>query len=88
MADKVHEYQQCMNMMQYFLDYRTKVFNFCIIINGGLLTVSAVHPPGPGETGPLNPCRSGARRFECEAKFRARTATHEHLAQRNFLWHH
>ena len=37
------EYKQCMTNLRYFLDYREKIFKFCITVNGGLLTVAIVH---------------------------------------------
>lgn len=34
------EYEQVLNFIRYFLDYRIKIFNFYVLLNGGLLTVT------------------------------------------------
>jgi hypothetical protein len=40
------EWKQCMSLMQYFLDYRTKVFGFCATITSILLSVTLFHTSG------------------------------------------
>lgn len=46
MSNDLDEWKQCMSFLQYFLDYRTKVFGFCITITSALLSVSAFQTSG------------------------------------------
>ena len=37
------EYEQVLNFVRYFLDYRIKIFNFYVLLNGALLTVTLTY---------------------------------------------
>ena len=37
------EYSEIHNFLRYLLDYRTKIFNFAVALNGALLTLVLVH---------------------------------------------
>jgi len=40
MSNNKFEYEQVLQFLRYFLDYRIKIFNFYMVINGVLLTVT------------------------------------------------